>query len=228
MSSSGDLGDAFAVDVAGDDARTERDARDDRGLGRSVDPLDVGGGVAFGVAELLRLRDGFGEARSLFAHARQHVVRRAVDDAHHPCDPLTGERLAQRPHERDTTRDRRLEQEVDPRGLGRVEQLLTEVREQLLVRGDDRLARLQRGEDEPARRLDPTDHLDHDVDAGIAHDRVGVVREEAGREVEIALLGDVVHRDLADLELDPGTLRDEVGIRVEQAHERGADVPTTQ
>ena len=143
-------------------------------------------------------------------------------------DALAGQRLAQRPHERDAARDRRLEQEVDPGGLGRVEQLLAEVREQLLVRGDDRLARLQRGEDEPTGRLDPTDHLDDDVDGRVGHHRVGIVREQTRSEIEIALLGDVVHGDLADLELDAGTLRDEVGIRVEQAHECGADVPTTQ
>ena len=64
--------------------------------------------------------------------------------------------------------------------------------------------------------------------SGSLDDRVGVVGEHAGRELDVALLGHVVHGDPADLELDPGALRDEVGVRVEQAHERGAHVPAAQ
>ena len=51
----GDVRDALAVDVAGDDARAERDRGDDRRLGRGVEALDVGGRVALGVPERLRL-----------------------------------------------------------------------------------------------------------------------------------------------------------------------------
>ena len=58
------LGDALAVHVAGDDAGAERDRRDDRGLGRGVEALDVGGGVALGVAERLRLGERVGERRA--------------------------------------------------------------------------------------------------------------------------------------------------------------------
>ena len=53
----------------------------------------------------------------------------------------------------------------------------------------------KRGEDQPARGFDAADDLDDDVDVGIADDGVGVVGEHAGREVDVALLGDVVHRD---------------------------------
>ena len=51
-----------------------------------------------------------------------------------------------------------------------------DVGEQLLVGGDDGLARLQRVEDQRACRLDAADDLDDDVDVGIADDRGGVVR----------------------------------------------------
>jgi hypothetical protein len=43
------------VDVAGHDLGAERDRGDDRRLGPGVEPLDVGGRVALGVAETLRL-----------------------------------------------------------------------------------------------------------------------------------------------------------------------------
>ena len=60
-----DVRDAFAVHVAGDDARAERDRRDDRGLRRGVETLDVGRRVAFGVAELLRFGERVREATNL-------------------------------------------------------------------------------------------------------------------------------------------------------------------
>ncbi len=121
------------------------------------------------------------------------------DDPHHPVDPVAGQRLAQRPHQRDATGDGRLEQEVDARALGRLEELLAEVGEQLLVRGDDGLAGLQRLDDQLAGGLDPADHLDDDVDVGVADDRVRVVGEDARRQGDVALSREVPDRDLPDL-----------------------------
>ena len=113
---------------------------DDRRLGAGVVALDVGGGVALGVPEALRLGEGVGVARAVLGHPGEDEVGRAVDDAHDPADGLAGERLAQRPDERDAAGDRRLEQEVDAGGVGRGEELGADVGEQLLVGGDDRLA----------------------------------------------------------------------------------------
>ena len=82
------------VDVARDDAGTERDHRNEGDLRPGVVALDVGGGVALGVAELLGLGEGIGIARPGLGHAGQDVVGRAVDDAHDPVDGLAEERLA--------------------------------------------------------------------------------------------------------------------------------------
>ena len=49
----GELADALAVDVAGNDARPERDRRDDRGLRGGVESLDVRRGVTLGEARAL-------------------------------------------------------------------------------------------------------------------------------------------------------------------------------
>ena len=84
----GDVADAFTRHVARDDARAERDRRDDRRLRGRVEPVDVGGRVGLRVAELLRLRDRGGEGAAFLGHPREHVVGRAVDDACHPADPL--------------------------------------------------------------------------------------------------------------------------------------------
>ena len=70
MSSAVIVADALAGHVTGDDARAERDRRDDRGLRRGVEAVDVGGRVGLGVAELLRL----GDARRANEH-RSSVMR---------------------------------------------------------------------------------------------------------------------------------------------------------
>ena len=84
-------------------------------------------------------------------------------------------------------------------------------------------------EDQAAGGLDAADDLDHDVDR---RDRsttasASLVSTPA-RELDVALLGHVVHGDPRHLELHTGALRDEVGVDVEQAHERRAHVPTAQ
>ena len=51
--------------------------------------------------------------------------------------------------------------------------------QELLVAGDDRLAGLERAEDQLAGRLDAADELDDDVDVGIVDDRPRVGGEDA-------------------------------------------------
>ena len=164
--------DALVVHVAGHHRRAEGDAGDDGGLGPGVVALDVGGGVALGVAQRLGLGQGLGVGGAGLGHAGEDVVGGAVDDAHHPGDALAHQRLAQRPDDRDAAGHGRLEQQVDPGGLGGLEQLGAVVGQQLLVAGDHRLARLQGGEDQLAGRLDAADDLDHDVDVGVVDDRL--------------------------------------------------------
>ena len=178
----GDAGDALPVDVARPDVDAEGDAGDDGGLGRGVEALDVGGGVALGVAQGLGLGQGVGEGVAPLGHAGEDEVGRPVDDADDPADAVAGEGLPQRAHEGDGPADGGLEEEVDARLHRRVEQLGPVGGEQLLVGGDDRLARLQGGEDEGAGRLDAADDLDDQVDVGVGDDAGGVVGEHAGGE----------------------------------------------
>ena len=160
----------------------ERDAGDDGRLGAGVVALDVGGGVGLGEAERLGLGQRVGVGRARLGHPREDVVGGAVDDAHHAGDALPHQRLAQRPDDRDAAGDRRLEEQVDAGALGRLEQLGAVLGEQLLVAGDDRLARLEGGEDQVAGGLDAADELDDEVDVGVVDDRAGVVGEPVGRE----------------------------------------------
>jgi hypothetical protein len=161
-------------------------------------------------------------------HAGEDVIGGAVDDAHHPADAVTGERLAQRPDQRDATTDRGLEEDVDARALGRLEQLPTMGGDELLVGGDDRLAAHQRLDDEAAGGLDAADDLDHDVDVGVVDHGGGVVGEAASRQRQSPILGEVVDRDARDLERHAGPGLDHVGVVVDEAHERATHVTAAE
>ena len=89
--------------------------------------------------------------------------------------------------ERDATGDGSLEQEVHAVAIGRLEQLDTDVGEQLLVRRDDRFAGGDGGGDQLAGRLDAADDLDDEVDVGIDHDVVGITRQHTGVQLHAPL-----------------------------------------
>ena len=204
--------DPFAVHVAGHDLGAEGDGGEDRGFGGGVEPFDVGRRVTFGVAEALGFGQRFVERHPRLGHAGQHEVGGAVDDPGDAADPVAGQGLPQRPEQRDAAADRRLEEEVDAVGLGRLEQLPAEVGQQLLVGRDDRLAGGERGEDERAGRFDAADDLDDEVDGRVVHDLVGVMGETVGGEVDVAILGQVADGDLGHLDLDAGPGLDGVGV----------------
>ena len=224
----GDAADALVVDVAGDDRGAECDRGDDRRLGTGVEPLDVGGRIALGVAQPLRLAERDAVVGTLLGHLGEDVVGRSVDDAHHAADRFAPEALAQHADERDPAGDGSFEQQVDVALVGRCEQLGADVGEQLLVGGHDRLAGPQRGHDQPARRLDPTDHLDHEVDVGIDDDAVRVAGEDAVGELDIALARHVADRDPRDLEPHAGSRLDRLGLPADELHQRRSDVAAAE
>ena len=150
----GHLGDALAVHVGGGHPGVEGQRGQDRGLGGGVEPLDVGGRVGLGVAELLGLLERLGEAGARAVHLVEDEVGGAVDDAEHPGHPVAGQRLAQRPQDRDGAGHGGLVVEVAAGLLGRLEEGRPVLGEQRLVGGDHARAVLERGEDQacgPAR-----------------------------------------------------------------------------
>ena len=176
-----DAADALAVHVGIDHVAAEGERGQDGRLRRGVVPLDVRGGVALGQAELLRLAQHVVVAGALLLHAREDVVGRAVDDPHDPDDLLSGQRLAQRPDDRDGAGHRRLVEQVHARRGGDLGQLGAGDGQERLVGGDHRLAVAQGRLDQLVGRVQPTDDLDHDVDVvprdqggGIGPDEVGV------------------------------------------------------
>ena len=132
----------------------EREAREDRGLLRGVVALDVGGRVGLGVAEALRVGEHVLELGALGVHAVEDVVGRAVDDAHDPLHAVAGERVAQRPDDRDRAGRGGLVVDLRADLVGGVEDLGAVGGQQRLVGGHDVGAgvdRLQQVARAPAR-----------------------------------------------------------------------------
>ena len=112
--------------------------------------------------------------------------------------------------------------------IGGVEQLDADVGQQLLVGGDDGLAGGQRRGDQLACRFDAADDLDDDVDGWIGHHVVGIAGEHAGRQLDVAVTGEVAHGDPGDLQRDAGPGLDLLGLRGDQADERRPDIAASE
>ena len=143
-----DLADALVGDVVEVDRRVESQPGEDRHLRRGVGAADVVGRIGLGVAELLRSREHLGVRGTGARHLGEDEVGGAVDDPEDLGDLGRRQALLDHADHRDDAGDRGLEAKLDTAGAGRLEQLVAVLGDQLLVRGDDVLARLER----PQRR----------------------------------------------------------------------------
>ena len=220
------LRDALGVDLVELHRHAEGDRRHDGELVRGIDALDVERRVGLGVAARLRLLQHGVERRAGCAHLGQDEVRRAVDDAGDPLDPVGGEAFAQRLDDRNAAGDRALERDHHALRVRRGEDLVAVAGEQRLVRGDHVLAVGDRLQDERSRRLDAADQLDDDVDVGVReHDR-GIGGEvDAGRTArQLARALDRALGDPGDPDRPPRAPRD-LALRCGAAPSTGP-VPT--
>ena len=108
------------------------------------------------------------------------------------------ERLAKNLDQRNRGADARLEAKLDALLGGDTEDLRSPARDQLLVRGDDRLARPEQLEHVVRRGLDTAHHLGDERNRGIAADRLEVGRQEIVAGGEGALTGLVANERTHD------------------------------
>ena len=63
---------------------------------RRIIAFDIEGGIGFGIAKALRIREASLKGQALRFHARQDVIAGAVDNAEDTIDAIAGHRLAHR------------------------------------------------------------------------------------------------------------------------------------
>jgi hypothetical protein len=216
-------GDALAVHVRRCHRGVEGQAGQDGRLRGRVESLHVRGRVGLGVAQRLRLLQRLGEARAGGIHPVQDVVGRAVDDAEHTADGVPGQRLAQRPQQRDGAGYRRLVVQVGAVLAGRAVNLRAVLGQQGLVRGDHRFTNLQRGEQQRPGRLDAADHLHHDVHVRPGDQRVRVRSEQRKIDPRGPPVPDPAHRDPGQFQPRADAQGKVVGLLGEQPGHLRAD-----
>ncbi len=182
-----DLRDALAVDVVERHPSVEGQLGEDRRLRGRVVTLDVGRRIRLGVAERLGLREDGRVVGALLVHLGEDEVRGAVDDAEHLGDLVAGERLAQRPQQRDGSGDGGLEVQVDAVARGRLVEGGAVGGQQGLVGRDDARAGGHGRQDQRAGRLDAAHHLDDDVGTARGDGR-RIGRDEVGRDARTGLV----------------------------------------
>ena len=202
----------------------ERDGGEQRELVRGVDAIDVEARIGFGITEALRLGQNRGEIAARFAHLRQDVIAGAVEDAVDAEDVVRAEPFAQRLQDRNAARHRGLEAERDALVLGETRERGAVMGQQGLIGGDDVLAVLQRGGDDPTRHpVAAADQLDHDIDTGQSGHRHRILVPRHAGKVDAAGPRAVARRYRGELERPPGMALQQGGIAPQQRHRPGAD-----
>ncbi len=182
--------------------------------------------VRLGVPECAGVRQSGRVVDSGAVHFGQDVVGGAVDDAGHPHDGVTGQRLGQRADHWNGARHRGFEIQVNVCALGRLSQFAGGLSEQCLVGGHDRLTAFQRAENRLVRGLDRTHQLDDDVDIVPRNQRVDVVGEQL--DGHPAVCSHPAHADAAQFQRRTDAGGQVRGALLDDAHHLAADVAQSQ
>ncbi len=161
-----DVADAPLLDLRRRHAVVAEVAQQHAQLLDGIVTIEVLARVRFRVAGALGTGQRGGEIHAVPRHAREDEVAGPVHDA---LD--RGHRPRQRPalegaKERDPGQNAGLVEEWYARPVSRAEQLIAVHREQRLVRRHDGQSRVESGEHECPRRLQPAQHFDDDVGVG--------------------------------------------------------------
>ena len=167
--------------------RVEGDGGQNGDLGRSVEAVHVSGGISLGEAGGLGLAQGLVVVHGVVGHAGEHVVGRAVHDAHDRRDLVGDERVLERVDDGDAAAHARLEGDLLAGGSRGVHDLLAVGGHERLVGGDHVLASGQGPQHHGARDGGAADELHHQVDVGVIDDLVEIVGEQVAHAMRLGL-----------------------------------------
>ena len=197
---------------------------EDRQLVRGIDAVDVERRIGFGVAQLLRIGEHFGELAAALAHLRQDVVAGAVEDAGDAADAVRGQPLAQRLDHRNAAGHRRLERQRHAALLGRGGKCRAMHRQHRLVGGDHRLAGRQRRLHQCSRRpIGSADQLHHHVRPPDRRPAPPGPRTSAGPTATPAVARAITGGHGGHRDRPAGARGNDVGIIAQQLQDAAAD-----
>ena len=162
-----DTGDVLFLDVH---AEGKVGGEDD--LAARVQTLDICGGVGLGVAELLRLAERGRVIRAGIRHGGKHVIRCAVQNALDSLDLIKLRRAGERGEPGDAAARGGSAAQRHAFFFCKGGELFKVGAHELLVRGDDVLARTHGRAEVAVRRLDAAHDFHHNINRGITHDLV--------------------------------------------------------
>lgn len=111
----------------------ERERCEDTDLAAGVGAFDIGGRIAFGIAELLRCFQGFVKGRVVLCHLGKDIICRTVENAGNAVQLICGKTLVHGPDNRDAAADACLEQEFYAVLRRQLQKLRAAGRNELLV-----------------------------------------------------------------------------------------------
>ncbi len=208
--------------------RIERQHREHHELVGGVVPIDVETRIRLGVSLRLCLAHSFVETKTIASHSREHVVARAVDDSIEPLHAVACKGLAQDSDHGYPPAHRPLEGQIDAVGNGSLDERRTAHREKHLVRGHDTTLRIDGALDIRLRRAHPPQHLDVDIDRGVAQDCFRVRAKPRSIEFRNALLALVTHEHADDLQRRSNAPCEGVRIGPKESNHTPADCAAAQ
>ena len=222
-----EIADAVDLNIVDLRLETESERREDARLVGRIEAVDVERGIRFGVTETLGVLENGIKGKALVLHARKNIVARSVEDTVNRLDVVAGETLAHNADDRDAASDGRAEIDVDVVLRGRIENLFAVFGEKLLVGGDDALAVIERFENERLGDTRSADRLDDDLNGLVAHDALGVRRENTLFNLNAAIRNDVEIGDLFQYDINAKALGHNVTMLQKTVGDSSAHGPET-
>ena len=215
-----DVADALHVDFVRAVPAAVCERGQDHGLVRGVESVDVERRVRLGITEPLGVLQDLLESEVFALHAGEDVVAGTVQNAEDAVDAVAHESFAQGLDDRDAAGHARLVEDRAAARFRRVEDLASVVRQQRLVRRDDRLALFEGAQDELAGNGRAADQLDHDV-ALRDHGR-GIARQHAGRDRDAAVGRRIEIADPGQFHIHAGPFADQTAVFQKTIRHTGA------